>query len=87
MSICSMYDVDGSGWIDLAEMTKLVKSLHQLMNERNAQMLTREDPVDKARTIFRKMDADCDGKVTRDEFVSTCLKDQKLIELLTPHGT
>merc|ERR1712106_899032 len=48
----SMYDVDGNGWIDLAEMTKLVKSLHQLMNERNAQMLTREDPADKARTIF-----------------------------------
>ena len=80
-----MYDVDGSGWIDLTEMTKLVKSLHQLMNERNSQLLRREHPVDRARNIFRQMDTDCDGKVTREEFVSTCLKDQKLIELLTPH--
>jgi Ca2+-binding EF-hand superfamily protein len=82
-----MYDVDGSGWIDLAEMTKLVKSLHQLMNERNAQLVSREHPADRARTIFRQMDADGDGKVTREEFVSTCLEDQKLIELLTPQGT
>ena len=82
-----MYDVDGSGWIDLTEMTKLVKSLSQLMNEGNAQMVSRERPADRAKTIFRKMDADCDGKVTRQEFITTCLEDQKLIELLTPHGT
>ena len=82
-----MYDVDGSGWIDLTEMTKIVKSIYVLMNQASAQQGHREHPVDRARSIFKKMDADGDGRVTREEFVSTCLSDQKLIELLTPQGT
>ena len=27
---CSMYDVDGNGWIDLLEMTKMVRSIYQV---------------------------------------------------------
>merc|ERR1712212_272766 len=31
------------------------------------------------------MDVNSDGKVTRQEFVTTCLDDQQLIGLLTPN--
>ena len=27
----SMYDLDGNGWIDLGEMTKLLKSIYAMM--------------------------------------------------------
>ena len=29
-ALCSMYDVDGNGWIDLLEMTKMVRSIYQV---------------------------------------------------------
>ena len=40
-----------------------------------------------ARTIFRMMDRDGDGKVSREEFISTCSADPKILGLLTPPGT
>ena len=34
-----MYDVDGNGWIDLKEMTRIVKSIYKMMgpNQVNSQ--------------------------------------------------
>ena len=32
--------------------------------------------------VFRKMDTNNDMKVTSDEFIEACLKDEKLMELL-----
>lgn len=82
----SMYDVDGNGWIDLEEMTGIVKSIYKMtVTKRRDDMA--ESPEQRAATIFKKMDIDSDGRVTRHEFVKTCLDDQRLIELLTPHTT
>ena len=48
----------------------------------------RAEPArERAANIFRQMDRDKDGRVTRAEFVSTCLADQRMIELLTPTET
>merc|ERR1719430_1650313 len=79
----SMYDVDGNGGIDLVEMTNLVKSIYQVMGP-NKGKERMESAEERARTIFKKMDRDGDGEVTREEFVQTCLIDKGLIELLTP---
>ena len=81
----SMYDVDGNGWIDLVEMTRIVKSIYNMMGPNQVAMDKYESPEARAEGIFRRMDVNSDGKVTRQEFVRCCLEDQKLIELLTPN--
>ena len=82
----SMYDVDGNGYIDLPEMTRIVKSIYNMMGPNHVAMDQYESPEARAEGIFRRMDVNSDGKVTRQEFVRCCLEDQKLIELLTPHA-
>ena len=79
-----MYDVDGNGWIDLGEMTRIVVSIYRMMDAKDKKTNI-ESPEDKAVAIFQRMDVNKDGKVTRAEFVRTCLNDQKLLQLLTPN--
>ena len=79
-----MYDVDGNGWIDLVEMTKIVKSIYKMMGPNQALVDQFETPEKRVEDIFYRMDANSDGRVTRQEFVRSCLNDSKLAELLSP---
>ena len=81
----SMYDVDGNGWIDLPEMTKIVRSIYRMTGPKCGGSESYETPEVRAASIFKRMDVNSDGKVTRQEFVTTCLDDQQLIGLLTPN--
>ena len=45
-----------------------------------------ESPAKRAEDIFRKMDANGDGRVTRQEFVRCSLNDPKLKEVLAPNS-
>merc|ERR1711981_418323 len=81
----SMYDVDGNGWIDLPEMTKIVRSIYRMTGPKCGGGESYETPEVRAASIFKRMDVNSDGKVTRQEFVTTCLDDQQLIGLLTPN--
>ena len=38
----------------------------------------------KAEEVFNQMDANKDGRLTRQEFVSSCMNDSKLAQLLSP---
>ena len=80
-----MYDVDGNGWIDLPEMTKIVRSIYRMTGPKCGGSESYETPEVRAASIFKRMDVNSDGKVTRQEFVTTCLDDQQLIGLLTPN--
>ena len=78
-----MYDVDGNGWIDLGEMTTIVKSIYKMMGKASDDLL--ESPEKRAEEIFQQMDINCDGRVTRQEFVRCCVHDDKLLALLAPN--
>lgn len=76
---CSLYDVDGNGWIDIDEMTRIVRSIYKMMGP------TQGDSAEKkAEEVFNQMDANKDGRLTRQEFVSSCMNDSKLAQLLSP---
>jgi len=78
-----LYDVDGNGWIDMREMTTLVKCIYTMLGLTKELEEQQETAWDKAKDIFIKMDKNADGKVTKEEFIQTCLVDQDLTELLT----
>merc|ERR1712193_271242 len=82
----SMYDADGNGWIDLMEMTRIVKSIYSMMGPKQTAAVVgdQQSAEDRAEGIFNKMDVNSDGKVTREEFVQACIKDQKMVDLLSP---
>jgi len=80
----SMYDVDGNGWIDPGEMTKIVKSIYKMMGPNQVKMDKFDTPERRADDIFRRMDINSDGKLTRQEFVKGCLNDTNLLQLLAP---
>lgn len=77
-----MYDVDGNGWIDPAEMTKIVKSIYKMMGPNQVDKF--DTPDRRADDIFKRMDSNSDGKLTRQEFVRGCLNDSNLLQLLAP---
>merc|ERR1712158_155834 len=69
-----MYDVDGNGWIDLLEMTKMVRSIYQVISARGERVpgeMPGETVETRAESIFKRMDLNSDGRVTRQEFVRT----------------
>jgi len=80
----SMYDVDGNGYIDISEMTKLVSSIYKMVDGTTTLQLD-DTPLERAQEIFRRMDVNSDGKVTKEEFTKTCLNDKALIGLLAPN--
>ena len=45
-----MYDVDGNGWIDISEMTKIIKSIYHMMGPQA------DSAERRAREIFSRMD-------------------------------
>ena len=64
-------------------MTQLVKCIYTMMGLAKELEEVNETAWDKAKDIFTRMDMNADGKVTKTEFIQTCLVDQGLTELLT----
>ena len=73
-----MYDADGNGWIDLMEMTQIVKSIYSMMGpeqvrpsvstwSQQARLVVEQNQSaeERAEGIFKRMDINSDGKVTR----------------------
>ena len=79
-----MYDVDGNGYIDIEEMSELVSSIFKMIGTTQDHLLHNETPMERAQSIFHRMDVNKDGKVTINEFTKSCLEDKNLLDLLAP---
>jgi Ca2+-binding EF-hand superfamily protein len=61
-----------------------LKSIFDLLGEERKGTNSPEAKVDQ---IFQKMDANGDGKLSKEEFVSGCLQDDYLRRLLAPSAS
>lgn len=82
--IFRVFDINNDGAIQLKEMCKIVKDLFHLLNLRghdgiNPETLTKEV---LAQTAFSEMDANHDGKITQEEFVTACMAQEKFSRML-----
>ena len=73
-----MYDVDGNGWIDLPEMTKIVRSIYRMTGPKGGESY--ETPEVRAASIFKRMDVNSDGKVRSFSYLTFVFFTQPHIE-------
>jgi len=71
-----MYDVDGNGSIEVGEMRRVVCGVYQMLGNEEAGC------ANKAQELFNKMDADGDGLVSQQEFVTICRQDPDLCKII-----
>ena len=74
-----VFDVNGDGHISMKEMTRLIKDMQGIIKARNSKA---EDKDVMAEALFKTLDKDEDGKVSCDEFVSTCLANDRIRNML-----
>ena len=76
-----MYDEDGSGTIDKEEMVDIVTNLYAV------QGVAKEMAVERADSVFGKLDVNGDGVLNEEEFVMGCMADERLASLLNTGST
>lgn len=74
-----MYDIDNNGSIDIEELTNIIEAIYQMIGKKLAK--------EKAREIFEAIDVNHDEKITSEEFINACIKDEELRKALTPQET
>ena len=79
-----LYDINGDGVINRCEMIIIVEAMFEMLNDGHVQR--KSHAKQKAKEIFAKLDVNGDLRLSKDEFVSGCLNDQELSNLLTSHA-
>ena len=79
-----LYDINGDGVINRCEMIIIVEAIFDMLDDGN--MEQRHYVKKRAKELFAQLDENGDFKLTKDEFVSGCLKDEELTKLLTSHA-
>ena len=74
------FDTDGNGSLTLDEIKKLVKSIYRLLKKDDPNLESEKFIAD---STFAECDKDGDGKVTREEFIASCLDKGAFTTLLT----
>ncbi|EFX83446.1 hypothetical protein DAPPUDRAFT_195155 [Daphnia pulex] len=74
--VFTLYDADGDGVISRSELRDVVMAIHRLSPHGK---INDKDSIQRhADRIFQKLDLNCDGQVTWDEFLETCTKDETI---------
>ncbi|OCT86635.1 hypothetical protein XELAEV_18020317mg [Xenopus laevis] len=76
----NLYDINKDGYITKEEMLAIMKSIYDMMGHYTYPLLRDDAPVEHVERFFQKMDRNCDGVVTIDEFLETCQKVNKLTQ-------
>ena len=74
------FDTDGNGSLTLEEIKRLVKSIYRLLKKDDPNLESEKFIAD---STFAECDKDGDGKVTREEFIASCLDKGAFTTLLT----
>ena len=79
VKIFRVFDVNSDGVISFKEMQKLIKDMYGLLKKEDPKIAAKNVV---AKTAFAEMDQDKDGRVTIEEFVSTCMGQAEITQLL-----
>lgn len=74
----SLYDINGDGSISKEEMKEIVTAIYELMGKVPEGCEEEQAIKDKVERLFEKMDRNCDGKITLDEFIECCTTDESI---------
>ncbi|XP_067936593.1 neuronal calcium sensor 2-like [Watersipora subatra] len=77
----SMYDIDGNGTIEKAEMVQIIAAIYRMVS--NGKDTPAETAEQRTERIFIQMDKNKDGVLTKQEFINGCLSDDVLCSMLT----
>ncbi|XP_053691417.1 Kv channel-interacting protein 4-like [Sabethes cyaneus] len=72
----SLYDINHDGKITREEMTDIAIAIYELMGAREDGGSDDAQIKSKVDRVFQKMDTNCDGVITIEEFLDCCRKDQ-----------
>ncbi|KAM8999767.1 guanylyl cyclase-activating protein 1 [Sarcophilus harrisii] len=74
-----LYDVDGNGCIDRAELLNIIRAIRAI-NPCSDTTMTAEEFTE---TVFAKIDVNGDGELSLEEFMEGVQKDKMLLDTLT----
>ena len=78
--IFRIFDINDDHEICRSEMKKIVNDLFALLSTKELQ--TVENDTKMADDAFTEMDVDRDGKVTKEEFIQTCLSHENISSMM-----
>jgi len=77
-----MYDINGNGTIERNEMVEIIKAIYSMLGAEDSAMSGDMTAESRTGEIFRKMDSNGDGVLTKDEFMKGCMNDKQLYAML-----
>lgn len=77
-----LYDDDGDGVLSYSDLTRVLTAIHQLLGPASGTTDPEVEARNHAQKVMQRMDIDGDGYVSRDDFMSSCLSDQAILQSL-----